>query len=499
MSRAGRTGRRAVSNLRNSRPALAECGTVSRAVRRLVARLAAATLALAVTGCGDPPKETQATEPRNVLIVLMDATVATHMKPWGYERDPAPNFQKIARGGMLFTNAHSQAANTTPSVWSFMTGRYPYVPESLESYTTHRPYESDYLMPEAFHDAGFRTAAFSESPWIRDKFGWDKGFDNFKYVPGVYDHEGLRWSRRPEATKQTLDEARAWITGQGENRWFCYVHLLRPHDPYDAPMEFTSRYTREPLRGHDHPRAEHVIREMARDGVPVTDDDLDYLVDMYDANVRYVDSLIGEFVEELKRAGAADNTLIVLMSDHGEAFMEHGDLGHNTTVYEEMTHVPLAIVPPRGSGFARGAHAGLVDLVDLMPTFTDLFGLEPPAPYPGVSLAPLLRGDTAIPRTESIAHSAMDHFRFSLREGDIKLIAIVDPPFRDIVSFELYNIGSDAKERNDLSGDTAIAMPLLERARAYLASIERKDSSTDPVLEVEDIEALKSIGYFPSD
>ncbi len=467
---------------------------------RIRAAALTTVLTVFVCSCGNPPEEVAPNAaPRNVLIVLMDATVATHMYPWGYARDPAPNFRKIARGGMLFTNAHSQAANTTPSVWSFSTGRYPYVPEPLGTYTTHRPYDSDYMMPEAFRDAGFRTAAFSESPWIRDKFGWGKGFDTFEYVPGLYDHQGLRWTRDPGATAQTLDRAREWIGAQGKNRWFAYVHLLRPHDPYDAPAAFTARYTREPHRSHDHPRAEHVIREVAlADRAAVTADDIAYLVDMYDANIRYVDDLVGQFYEQLERAGVTDDTLVVLMSDHGEAFMEHGDLGHNTTVYEEMTHVPLAMIAPAGHGFARGVHGGLVDLVDLMPTFADLFQLSPPAPYPGRSLAPVLRGEPSDARATSIAHSAMDHFQFSLREGDLKLIAHVDGEYRKIVKHELYDLAHDPGEHSDLASDTSLAAPLLEKAAAYLAGIERKDSSDDPELEPEDVDALNALGYLPS-
>jgi arylsulfatase A-like enzyme len=356
------------------------------------------------------------------------------------------------------------------------------------------------MMPEAFHDAGFHTAAFSESPWIRDKFGWGKGFDRFEHVPGLYDHQGLRWTRDPGATARTLERAREWISGQGDDRWFCYVHLLRPHDPYDAPAEFTSRYTREPHRGHDHVRAEHVIREVAvRDRAAVTDNDIEYLVDMYDANIRYVDELVGDFYEDLKRAGVTDDTLIVLMSDHGEAFMEHGDLGHNTTVYEEMTHVPLAIVGPRGHGFARGVHGGLVDLVDLMPTFADLFGMTQPAPYVGRSLASVLRGRPEVTRTTSIAHSAMDHFRFYVRDGDLKLIVHVNAEYSEIQSYELYNLANDPDERVDLAADKELAAPILEQATAYLAGIERRDTADDPVLETDDVEALKALGYLPSD
>ena len=455
-----------------------------------------------VIGCGESPNDSNSEPvvPRNVLIVLIDATVATHMYPWGYGRDPAPQFRKIAREGMLFLNAHSQGANTTPSVWSFMTGRYPYLPEPLSSYTTHRPFDDDYVMAEAFRDAGFRTGGFAENPWIHSKYGWDKGFDHFKDVPALYDHEGERWSRIPDATERTLEYAREWIEDQGDERWFCYVHLIRPHDPYDAPAEYTSRYTRQPLRGHDHPRAEHRIRDVARtDPAQVTQDDLDYLIDMYDANLRYVDDLVGRFYDSLKDAGVTEDTLVVLMSDHGEAFMEHGVLGHNTTAYEEMVHVPLAIVGPRGSAFSRGAYSGVVDLVDLMPTFAELFGLNPKQELAGQSLVPVLRGSSAPVRDQSISHSAFDHFRVAIRIGDRKLIAHIDPEYREIKSFEVYDLKTDPAEKHDLSAEAELAAPLLDAMKRYLAGIERKDSADDPVLDPDDEARLKAIGYLGSD
>ncbi len=471
--------------------------------KRICSIIAAASVCIALAGCDSESSNSTSAQPiapRNVLIVLMDATVATHMYPWHYSRDPAPNFRKIARNGMLFLNAHSQGANTTPSVWSFMTGNYPYIPQPIESYTTHRPFETDYMMAEAFRVAGFRTGGFSENPWIHTKYGWAKGFDFFKDVNALYDHEGARWTREPGATERTLKFAREWIEAQGEDRWFCYVHLIRPHDPYDAPERYTARYTRERLRDHNHPRAEHRLRETVNSGLgTIGGDDLQYLVDMYDANLRYVDELVGEFYRELGRSGVLDDTLIVLMSDHGEAFLEHGKLGHNTTVYEEMVHVPLAIVAPRGSGFAKGVFTGVVELVDLMPTFAELYGLAPPSPYTGTSLGPILRGTAGSVRTESISHSAFDHFRFSLRQGDLKLIATVDPAFREILSFELYDLSRDPGEQHDLANDASLAAPLLESAKAYLARAERKDTSGDPVLDPEDRERMEALGYGKSD
>ena len=179
--------------------------------------------------------------------------------------------------------------------------------------------------------------------------------------------------------------------------------------------------------------------------------------------------------------------------------MEHGVFGHNTSAYEEMVRVPLAIIGPPGYGFARGAYSGAVDLVDLMPTFGELFGLKSQAPYAGESLMGVLRGGTDHGRTFSISRSAIDHFRVAYRIGDLKLIAKVDPEYREIESYELYDLGEDPGEQRDLAAEESLAAPLLDGLRDHLAHLEHKDSSGDPVLSAEDAEQIRALGYGKSE
>ncbi len=450
---------------------------------------------LSLAGCSEKKPPTPPTPPKNILIVLLDAASAKHFSEWGYARDTAPNLRKLAREGTLFLNAHSQAANTTPSVWSFFTGRYPYIPGP--GYTTHHFAENDATMAEAFHAAGFRTGAVSENPWINSDYGWAKGFDHFKNVLSLYNPVQEKWSRDPASSQRVIDRAQEWIAQQGDARWFCYVHLLRPHDPYDPPARFARRFG-EGLRPADHPRAEDKIRIAANaDPASITRDDREYMTGLYDANLRYADSLIGEFMEWLEKSGLRENTLVIFMADHGDAFMEHGVFGHNTTVYEEVTNVPLVVLAPKSAGFAKGRRTDLVDLVDLLPTFSELFGLKPESATPGKSFLPALRGQTlpADAPAPSISQSAYDHYRFSLRRGPLKFIGAVDPEWRRIESVELYDLSKDPLEKNNLAENAKLLAPLRAEAEKFLSGAEHRDTANDPVLSPDDEERLKSIGY----
>ncbi len=462
--------------------------TVSAAAIPVLALLAAAAL----SGCREAPV-TNPEPPKNVLIVLLDATSAKHLQEWGYHRDPAPNLRKLAKQGMVFLNAHSQAANTVPSVWSFFTGRYPYIPGP--GYTMHHPSPEDFTMADAFHAAGFRTGAVSESPWIESSYNWGKGFDSFKDIAGLYDKGREKWSRDPGATQRTIDHAKEWITEQGDARWFCYLHLERPHDPYDPPESFALRYGHA-HRPDGHPRAEDQIRIAAlTDPASITRDDVEYMTDLYDANIRYVDSLVGRLMEWLDESGLRKNTLVVFMADHGEAFWEHGVFGHNTTLYEEVTNVPLVVLAPKSAGFVRGSYSGMVELMDVMPTFNELFGLKSPASYEGQSLLPALRGQPQPERTQTISYSALDLHRFSFRDGDLKFIAQLDPEYRKILSAELYDLRADPGEKNNLASDAALLGPIAEAAMAHLNRAERRDASNDPALEPDTRESLCALGY----
>src|SRR5690349_20534017 len=183
--------------------------------------------------------------------------------------------------------------------------------------------------------------------------------------------------------------------------------------------------------------------------------------DMYDGNIRYVDKLVGDFMEWLDESGLRENTLVVLMDDHGEAFMEHGQFGHNTTVYEEVTRVPLVMLAPKSAQFKRGERLDLVDLVALMPTFNELFDLKVPVAYPGTSLVSTLRGTSPSPSATSVSYSAFDHYRIAFRHGDLKYIGTVEPSYQAFEAHELYNTGKDLGEKNTLAADIALLGPVL--------------------------------------
>ena len=216
---------------------------------------------------------------------------------------------------------------------------------------------------------------------------------------------------------------------------------------------------------------------------------------LYDGNVAYSDQLIAEIFGVLEQEGLLEDTLVVIMSDHGEAFGEHGKFYHTSEPYEELIHVPLVMRAPRRAGFVRGVIETPVELVDLAPTFRDLFGLEIDHPLDGKSLAPLLRGDARQRETEtSIAQNLKTH-TMSVRHGASKLILRMDPEFKQVVAYELYDLEADPGETNNLFQSAEEIEELMTIATAYLES--RGTGEGLSVNEMSDAQAeeLKALGY----
>ena len=412
---------------------------------------------------------------RSLVVVILDALHAAHLSCHGYERATSPHADALAREGVLFTGARSQAAWTIPSVATLFTG--------LEQERHGVRYFNNVLdgsMPtlaEAFRAAGYETAAYVQNLLVNAEAGFARGFDRFEVYPG----EARRLM--PPATLKHLAEP-------PRRPRFTYVHFLPPHAPYAPPEEFATRFGAadgevdgtEPniaRMGRANPRPEHPkVRRLAA---------------LYDNHVAYADHLLGEVVRTVAAHGR-DSTAILFLSDHGEAFAQHGVLGHLWNVHEEIVHVPLILWAP-GSPLRAGSLVNEpVWMPDLLPTLAELFGLDVDDGLPGRSLAGLLEGGGAA-ATRVLRLSA-------LYEGDVpRQRAIVFGRFK-LVSpggrrpIELFDLEADPGETRDV----ADAHPVVAAAlRAELASWAAEglvrsgasDFKPDAAMQAE----LKALGY----
>lgn len=431
--------------------------------------LCLSALGLLVTACGGPPDPPPPTSPlRNVIVLLPDTLRADHLGTYGYERDTSPNLDALARRGVVFERAVSQASCTFPSVNSLLTSRYPQVflgrPAGEMSIPDGIP-----GLAEILDARGYDTVAVSASPIVRKSpgvhnpnGGFGRGFDVFdescEWGPSACVHaralevlDELGHRRRGPAG-DAEPEART-----GDRPFFLYLHYMDPHDPYWRPPELRGRFA-GPYRGEHGfiPEGDpNPIGEMLYDDGPqldLTDDDLRHLVAAYDEAIAYFDGQLALLLGELEARGLLADTLLALVSDHGEEFLEHGHIKHCRTVYDTEIKTPMIFAGP---DVGSGRVSRVVENLDLVPTVLDYLGLEPEPGTPetemaGASLWPLLRrlgtggASDDGPEDPPARGFSWQATKRSLTEERYKLIVHLDG------RFELYDLETDPGETRDI-------------------------------------------------
>jgi len=461
-------------------------------------RFAAVALLCAVVllaGCGQESQTTPSpaakvlTPPKNLnaIFVVIDAAAARYLGCYGNSLDTSPNIDAFAREATRFRRAYSQSSWTLPSVASFLTGKYPPDP-GFSKATSQGRLKALMARPMALllKEAGVQTAGFSESPYVTAVFGMDTGFETFReYFPHRVLEERPRDFDRMDS-ERTIDDVVTWLDEHKQERFFVYVHLLPPHAPYNAPPPFADRFDPD-YEGSVHGDIDTLLKVDKRQ-IRITARDLAHLQAQYQENLAYADHQVGRILDALRERDLFDRSLVIVSSDHGEAFLEHGRMMHNWTVYEEMIHVPLVIRFPAGLGEMPKTWDGVVELTDLMPTIFETMGVPVPDGAVGGSLLRELRGSD---QAAGLARSwtAM----IGLHKG--ALVLREDKLVLDTRSgkAELYNLRDDPSERNDLAKSKR---QLVEQLVALLESGASKATS---VREVELDEAtkrsLRSLGY----
>ena len=302
-----------------------------------------------------PPKVTRTTHP-NIILITVDTTRADCIGFLGSPRGLTPNLDAVANQGIVFTRAYSQVPLTTASHAAILTGTYPQF-NHVNDFGAPLAKDLPYL-PSVLHDHGYRTAAFVGSvildPVHGAAPGFDRGFDTYDAgfrprLPGTD-----RYTTVERRGGEVVERALAWLKKHSGSPFFLWVHLYDPHAPYDPPEPFKTRYVSDP----------------------------------YDGEIAYADSVLGKLLDYLRARGLYDGALIAMMSDHGEAFGEHGELEHGILLYDETLHVPLMFKMP-GERFAGKRIAARASLVDVSPTILQVAGVARPRDMQGEPLAAL--------------------------------------------------------------------------------------------------------------
>lgn len=437
------------------------------AMRRLfcVVWLAASAFAAAPARTAAPP---------NVILVTLDTVRADRMGFLGSSRNLTPHLDALARQSVVFTRAYSQVPLTTASHATILTGTYPQF-HKVNDFGIPLAADLPYA-PDLLRARGYRTAAFVGSlildPAAKSAPGFDRGFETYdagfhRRRPGENRYQAIE--RRGQVV---VAHALAWLNQHPRGPFFLWVHLYDAHDPYDPPEPFKTRYAAAP----------------------------------YDGEIAYVDAAVGRLLTQLRVRRLYENSVIAVMSDHGEALGEHGELTHGVFLYDETIHVPLLLKLPHEASAGERIDRR-VGLVDVLPTLLQAVGISVPNDIQGESMLPLMKPPRpdivakqapAPPERPAYAESDYPHRTFgwsSLRSLRAGKYLFIDAPRR-----ELYDQVADPQAQHNLSpSSTAVADTLASQLEAFRQKTSSSREAPKPNMDADLQEKLAALGYVASD
>lgn len=430
---------------------------------------------LAATACSGTSREgsTGTGSPPSVVLVDVGTLRADHLGCYGYERPTSPAIDALAAESVVFEWAFAQAPHPAPAQASLLTGLYPGT-HGMVSEQTRLPDDAATLA-EVLAGQGYATAAFVDGGYLSAELGFDQGYE-------VY--ENFRGAGLAEIGPAAL----RWLRDRASEPFFLTLHTYDVHAPYDPPEQMRAAFVEglEPPPGGFEPTAERL--EAAASGErPLTEPELRWARALYDAEIRFVDGWVGRLMDELRALGLAERTVVILISDHGESFGEHGVLLH------EGLHAPVVRVPwilrlPGGRRAGRIPHN--VEAVDLLPTVVELAGAPLPPGVQGESLVPLVEG-TGSPPYMAFGETP-DGGAAYVALGGYHLIA--DDTAGTVA---LYRIDQDPLEREEVSEDEPERVEvMLRRLTEWRERVERAALGQEEApLDDDTLEQLRSLGY----
>lgn len=444
-----------------------------------------------------------------VIMVTIDTLRADRMSAYGGPQDTSPLLAALEEDGAVrFADCTSQAPWTVPSTSSMLTGLHP-----CRLGTVSGPLkESEVTLAERLGQAGYRTAAFSDNELISRRNGFQQGFREFHSTgkPGRFYHYSLfrgnynltsillrALHQGYQGVDRLFPSVLSWLEQNREQKFYLYLHLMDPHTPYYDHPGFRpgAGMTRADRPVTITISALYAQKEKART-IEVGAAQRHELLTRYDAEVRHTDQALGQLFEQLKALGLWDRCLLLICSDHGEEFFEHGSWGHVHSVHRELLHVPLWIKPPASAPAGVRVVSQQVQNLDLAPTVLEAAGL-PLEGLPGRSLWPLIRSPEEQPRFDDRISTAASIYLYpgptchlSARKGELKCI-------REIMDSQesetWYDLAADPGENQPLPGS-----PGGEKARAIVEALDQLARSLEGNSSglSDDIQArLRAIGY----
>jgi arylsulfatase A-like enzyme len=449
----------------------------------LVGALLCGLLMIAGTGCSSRTDH-------NLILISFDTLRADHVGLYGYPRDTSPCLDAIGRDAVVFDMTIAQAASTAPSHRSLFLSRLP---------STQR--QEDPFLAELLAEVGYSTAAFTGGGYVSAKLGFDRGFASY------FESRGS-----PNDLREVYPRAESWLREHAgdEEPFFLFLHFFDVHHPYTAPQQYEDLFSPDydgAIAGRDTGPILKGLRRLEKEqavspadvppAMTLAEAERERIVALYDGGIRHADAHLGKLQRLLQELGLWDETILVILSDHGEELWDHGSILHSRQLYQEILRVPLVIRLPHGSHGGTRVTAP-VRLLDVAPTILDLLGLTPfPRGYQGRSLLQLITGsesDQVLPEpfiSSAMARRAAIQWPWKIiRDGKLE-------------SYEMYNLEEDPLEQHDRGvgnqeNASAHYQRIIERIGLPVfrpSSTLPTPSPTPPIDDPELTEKLRALGY----
>ena len=437
-------------------------------------------------------------QPGNVLFLVVDTLRADHLPLYGYENGSTPNLDLLAEDAIRFDQAFTNSSWTRPSFASILTGRLP-SSHGVMAKSDALP-DAVTTLPEALKGSGYTTAGYATNFNVAPYFNFHQGFDEYAYLEPEFVLGADDASAKlllMQFIRQRIEKMRAmqgevlpgtayqdaetvngaitsWVDQQPAAPWLLFVGYMDPHDPYFSHPYDGSGYARA---AHQHPDPSEAPA----------------LTKLYDGEISYWDAELGKLLDGLRERGLYEDLTIIVTSDHGEEFNEHGGFWHGTTLYDEQVHVPLIVKLPqsrRGGTVVRH----WVQSIDLMPTVLKLLDVDLPE---GVQGGDLFTGTDVVYAEESHEGNVLESVREMDGTDEYKMITANRGNPRGLKPLELYRVDLDPTEQDNLAQSSPDQVRMTTKALLEQRALAQENAvAADSVALDDDIAAhLEAIGY----
>jgi arylsulfatase A-like enzyme/Flp pilus assembly protein TadD len=431
-------------------------------------------------GCPLTSCAAQDAAPVPVILISIDTLRADHLSAYGYNKIHTPHIDSFAPGGTLFAHAEAQVPLTLPSHMSLFTSTYPF--ENRVEENGERVPAGVVTLASVLQSRGYKTAAFIGSEFMDKRYGLDQGFEDYDSPFGLETTgvlNPLAMSLRRDGAL-VVRAALQWMGAHHGQPVFIFVHLFDLHFPYTLPAE--------------------VARQQG--------------ISRYDAQLEYVDQVMGHFQQELMRTGWWEKSLVVVFGDHGEGLGDHQETDHGYYIYESTLHVPLIFHWPeedrkskienRNSarvssfGFPGSSFSEPVGLIDVAPTILDYLRVPAPASFEGESQLGALKADESVRPSAVYSESLYAHDAF--RWAPLRTLRVGKYKYIQAPKAELYDLDADPREQaNLLHKNAAVAAELQNELAQVLTRYAPRQRATPAALSPETLAQLESLGYLAAE